>query len=48
MSARSRAAASTTSTWTPRAVAAALGEITLFAGLSSRHRQKIARLGTVQ
>jgi CRP-like cAMP-binding protein len=35
-------------TWTPRATALALGEIPLFAGLSTRHRQKVARLGTVK
>jgi CRP-like cAMP-binding protein len=48
VSARNRAAMSRTPTWTPRAVADALGEIPLFAGLSSRHRQKLARLGAVQ
>jgi len=48
MSARSRAAASSKPIWTPRATADALGEVTLFAGLSSRHRQKVARLGVVE
>jgi CRP-like cAMP-binding protein len=48
MSARSRAAASTKPIWTTRAAADALGEIPLFAGLSRRHRQKIAGLGTVE
>jgi cAMP-dependent protein kinase regulator len=48
MSARSRRAASTTPIWTARAAASALGEIPLFAGLSARHRQKVARLGTIQ
>ena len=40
--------ASSAPTWSPRTTAASLGEIPLFAGLSYRHRQKIARLGTVK
>jgi CRP-like cAMP-binding protein len=48
MSAERRAAASARPSWTSRAAADALGEVQLFAGLSSRHRQRIARLGAVQ